>query len=769
MFATFTSLLLLTATASAGLELDGKTTLTKHMASPMEVQLTGTPGQPAMLLLDVDPGPTTIGGVTVPIGFTPFWRSISLGDIPAGGVLNTTVPLPNRPNLNNKLFYVVGVVIDPAAPGGYDISNSCELTLVDRNMPLAGNFLSSYPNFEYVSAFNQGFSVSLAVEASQNPEIIGRTGDIYIVNAKTRAQWIADPSLTDVSGGPQTESFVAGPITANRFQINIGTLSGNAGAGLGVGYDMVIDLNQDGILNGDDFIDGYSDEAGFYVCHDLTQPGPYSVIETLYSGGTWLSQDLYYPSNIGSLGQVPLIIISHGNGHNYQWYDHIGYHMASYGYVVMSHSNNTGPGIFSASTTTLDNTEYFINNLPTIAGGLLNGHVDTSQITWLGHSRGGEGVALAYDRLFEGSYSVTGYSASDIKLISSIAPTGFQPTTAADPHEATYHVWTGIADSDVSGCASSTILWTFQIHDRAQQKRLSTSYHGVGHGDFHDGGGSSWANGPCLVGRNTTHTLMLGYFLPLVKHVIDGNIPAKDYLWRQWESFRPIGSPSELQNPCVKVDLQLRDGDEVDRFVLDDFQSNSLITQSSSGGSVFATVNDLTEGRPGDTTGSFTNSTSDKFNGFTYARSTDPSRAIVFEYNTDSVLAFDVPTANADVSRFNYLSFRAAQAPRDPFTTSLLADQVFEVTLTDTDGVSSTIRVDTYGGGIEEPYQRTGCGTGVGWGAEYETIQIRLTDFQHNGTGLNLCSIQDVSFGFGPSSGTAEGRLGFDDLQFVGE
>ena len=42
--------------------------------------------------------------------------------------------------------------------------------------------------------------------------------------------------------------------------------------------------------------------------------------------------------------------MSHGNGHNYQWYDHIGRHLASYGYVVMSHENNTGPGSDAAST-----------------------------------------------------------------------------------------------------------------------------------------------------------------------------------------------------------------------------------------------------------------------------------------------------------------------------------------------------------------------------------------------------------------------------------
>ncbi|MHC4823587.1 MAG: poly(ethylene terephthalate) hydrolase family protein [Planctomycetota bacterium] len=769
MLLSLASSLLMALTASSGLDIDGKTSVTRLMATPVQVHLTGTPGLPAYLLLDTDPGPSLVQGVSIPIGFSSSFRAIPLGDIPAGGTLEVEITLPNVPSLHQQVIYGAGVVLDPAFPGGLDVSNQVQITLMDRNMELAGHPLSDYPNFEYSTAFNEGDPIGCAVETSRYPYIIGRTGDVYLVAAKTRAEWIADPSLTDVGSGPITRTFVAGPISANAFLLDPGTLSGDAGADVGVGYDVVIDLNQDGELNEDDFIDGYADEAGLYVVADLTQPGPYTVVETQYSGGSWLDQDLYYPSNIASLGQVPLIVISHGNGHNYRWYDHLGNHMASYGFVVMSHSNNTSPGIFSASTTTLTNTDYFLGNLGSIAGGILDGHIDDSRITWLGHSRGGEGVVLAYDRVFDGSYVPTEFTIDDIKLVSSIAPTGFQPVSAADPHAVTYHVWTGMSDSDVSGCANTFIVWTFPMHDRAQEKRLSISLKGVGHGDFHDGGGSSWAQGPCLVGRPTTHTIMRGYFLPLVKHVIDDNIPSRDYLWRQWESFRAIGSPSTSQNACVDVDLQYRNGSEEDRLIIDDFQTNSPTNISSSGGNVSFSVVDVAEGRPGDPDSNFTYSAGETWNGFTYATTNDTGRHMIFEYSADSFLSFEVRPALQDVSRFDYLSFRAAQAPRHPFTISVLDDQVFQVTLRDTAGTTSTISIDAYGGGIEEPYQRTGCGTGVGWGAEYETIRMRLTDFLHDGSGLDLCRLESITFQFGPSFGTAEGRLGFDDLQFHAE
>ena len=81
--------------------------------------------------------------------------------------------------------------------------------------------------------------------------------------------------------------------------------------------------------------------------------GPYQVIEIQYTGGTFLGQDTYYPANIPSLVQLPLVVVSHGNGHLYTWYDHIGYHLASYGFIVMSHQNDTVPGSHTAAVTTL--------------------------------------------------------------------------------------------------------------------------------------------------------------------------------------------------------------------------------------------------------------------------------------------------------------------------------------------------------------------------------------------------------------------------------
>src|SRR5262245_7968539 len=151
--------------------------------------------------------------------------------------------------------------------------------------------------------------------------------------------------------------------------------------------------------------------------------------------------------------------------------------------------------------------------------------MDTStRIIWIGHSRGGEGVARAYDRIFDGNYTPTNFQLQDIILISSIAPTDFLGPGFADPHDANYHLWVGAADADVNGCANCSLCQPFHLLDRATGTRQSTSIYGAGHGAFHNFPPAGLvATGPCLLTREEVHAIMLGYLLPLVKRYAEGN------------------------------------------------------------------------------------------------------------------------------------------------------------------------------------------------------------------------------------------------------
>ncbi|MFG0319521.1 MAG: hypothetical protein ACF8XB_19780 [Planctomycetota bacterium JB042] len=754
----------------AELSLDGRRALDVYMADRVRIEVSGAPFRAVTALVDVSPGPAEIAGETVDLGFTPAVMVVPLGTIPASGHLSVLCPIPIDLALDGLDVFLVAAVVDPLAPSGYDFSNGASAHLRRRNTELAGRSTGKAPHFLHHRTFNQGTPVEFALDAFRFPNLAGATADVYVTAAKTLAEWEADPTLTDVRGAPTPFSFSSGGVQANSFTLDTGTLSGAApGTGVGVGYDVVIDVDQDGLRDGVDLADGYGDEAGFYVVHDLTQPGPLTWKEVTYSGGSFLGQDLYYPTDIATMGKLPLVVVSHGNGHNYQWYDHIGEHLASYGYIVMSHQNNTQPGSHTAATTTLTNTEYLLANQDKIDGGALNGHVDGDTIVWIGHSRGGDGVVRAYDRIVKGIYTPVNFDLEDIRLISSIAPVDFGQFGSSNPHGANYHLWVGQADNDVWGCAGSDTAQWYNIYDRATNAKQCISLYGVGHGDFHDGGGSSVAQGPCQVGRANTHRIMKGYLLALLKFHLEGNLACEEFLWRQYEDLAPIGAPTS--NPCVVANLQYRERSETGKFVLDDFESNDLPGTSSSGGAVtFDFV--PREGNMDDANSNFTHNESDLWNGFTNDGSNpDQSRGMVFSFDggQDHLLTFEIPAEHRDLRRFDSLSFRAAQASRHPNTTLVLGDLTFTVGLVDAHGTESALDIGAYGGGVEEPYQRLGCGSGPGWNSEFETIRLRLRDFVANGSALDLAELAAVRFRFGPSHGDAVGRIALDDIEFTND
>lgn len=764
---------LASVSSASDLKLDGQTSVSKALGSSVQVDLTGTPGLPAVLGVDVSAGPSVLLGESLPLGLTPVLSIQFMGLTNGSGVASMTAVLPNSPGLIGTQFFAAGAIADPADPNGWDISNGVDLTVAGApsvvvEAELAGNSIAVRPFFEHVRAVNFGATLEVSLDPLDHPTLVGQNVDIYVTAPQDAASWDASPALVDLSsGGAETVLISAAGVQANTFLVDTGTLAGPTGTDLARGYDVVIDVDRDGQLSAGDLIDGYGDIPGIHIVRDASAPGPYAVTEATYSGGTWLGQNTFYPTNIASLGELPLVVVSHGNGHNYQWYDHIGTHLASYGFVVMSHQNNTGPGIETASTTTLTNTEGFLGNLAVIEGGVLNGHVDSSNITWIGHSRGGEGVARAYDRIVDGTYVPTNFSIGDIKLISSIAPTDFLGVNSANPHGANYHLWVGQSDSDVSGCVSSNITQSFHLLDRATNQSQSTSLKGVGHGWFHNGGGNAWATGPCLIGQAKTHAIVKGYVLPLVKYHILGDYAARDFLTRQYESFHPISVV--LPDPCVAVDLQFRDGVESGKYVIDDFQTNPAVDLASSGAVVSSNLLAYNEGRLDDGNSNFTNQGTDPFNGFTQASASDTSRGVVLTFNSsqDFNLTYDIPSGDQDWTSFRDLSFRACQATRHNNTVAVLGDADFEVELVDGNGNASVVSILATGAGLTEPYQRTGCGTGVGWGNEFETIRLSLEGFTADDPSFDLSDVDKLIFRFGPSHGSDVGRFGLDDIELT--
>jgi len=674
---------------------------------------------------------------------------------------------------------------------------------------LAGHSISVYPYFEYVKAINLNRSIEIAIDPTRFSGISGMCR-IYIVNAKGTNGWNLDNTLTDARpGGFVLVNFTGSTIQSCTFPVAApNELNANAGLGLGVGYDVVLDFNQNGLLDGNDYIDGRNNEAGFYRVHNTAAAGPEAVTVLNYNiNGTaattfgipagFEAERLFIPTNVAGVKaatgkNLPLIIVSHGVGHQYIWYDHIGNHLASYGYVVMSHPNNVNPGTFTASTTTLAHTGALIDQINAGAIGTndplnqsyLPGNIDAGRIVWIGHSRGAEGVAIAYDRMFDGTYVPGNYSMTDIRLISSMLPTDFGGTSSANPHNANYHLWTASGDDDVNGCALCSasnpyqLCRTFHLHGRATGNRQSTVVQGTGHGWFHNGGGSGVVAGPCQIGQANTHLILLGHLLPLVKRYVEDNIPSIDFLTRQYESFRPIGVPTG--DPCIQVSHEYVDAspntasNPQKTIIIDDYQTQTGTGTSSIGSPVTFTVQNVLEGLLNDTNGDFTWNAADPFNGATQGGSTDAltvrnddQRGVVFDWNgSNRFYEWQIPAGEKNFANNLFLSFRGAQGTQHPNTLAVLGDLTFKVTLRDGQmvPVSSSISIGAFGGGFEEPYMRSG-----GWHNEMETIRIRLTDFLNNGSGLDLSEIVAIRLEVGPANGSAQGRIVIDELMLTND
>ncbi len=631
--------------------------------------------------------------------------------------------------------------------------------------------LAAHPYASFVTAFIAGTPLSIAVDPALTPVIAGTTADLFVVAARSQAQWTANPTLSDARGASQAVTFAAGGIDANRFTLTSTTsLTLSLGTSVGVGYDLVIDIDRDGQLSGGDIIDGSGDRSAVWWCRDPGATGPLAVT-TLASytatGATsgYTTSRLWYPTTIASLGQLPLVVISHGNGHQYSWYDYLGSHLASWGYVVISHQNNTVPGIETASTTTLQHTSAIIAQQSTVASGALNGHIDTARIGWIGHSRGGEGIVRGYDRIFDASYTPTGYNLASLDFLCSIAPTDFLGVSSAHPHAANFMLLWGSADGDVSGIPTNSVAWSFDLAERSTGFRNSVYVHGADHNDFNCCGVNDFAGvAGTAIGNAGAQAVAKAFILAGAKYHLSGETALEEFFWRPSTTLRPpvVASTTTLVKEIVEPTVH-------GAVAIDTFQTQTATTTSSCGGAVTSTVTNISEALARDTDSSYTWSTSNPHNGSVRTTSTDTQRMVAWDWNAARQMEWAIPSALQDVSGKDFVEVRVGQGTRHPNTVTLNGGATFSIVLRDASGTETRVSSTAQGEAVNRPYQRTGSGTGAGWQNELRTIRLRLRDFQTGGTAIDLAHLVAVRLEVGGTAGSSTGRFVIDDLQFTKE
>ena len=610
-----------------------------------------------------------------------------------------------------------------------------------------------------MKVFNYNAPINVTLSPERHADRVGLPYTLYVVERKSADEWVADPTLVDVSGdGADTIFMAAGSAVDNTeplFSGDVEVTSEQLRA-----FDVILDFDMDGTLSPGDIAMGPGDSwPGITVMGNLHEAGPHDVESFTYSGGSWLDQIVYMPEDIEELSDVPVVIISHGNGHNYLWYDYLGEHLASHGYVVMSHSNWTGPGIEYASYTTLENTDYFLYAVEAgLADGVLDGRIDPDNIVWIGHSRGGEGVARAYDRIVDEGYDTDFYDENSISLISSIAPTVFYTVDYSNPHDRPYHLFAGGADGDVHGAPSNSVVMFFRLTSVALAEVQTTYLHGVGHNEFNCCGFAD-ATGPALIGRPATQDIAKAYYLALIRAYADGHMPSMDYISRRADVFRPPNL-----TPSAVITNEYRPDKDVDAVVLDDFQSASGDDEASSGAAVSYTVDNFYEGFMDDANDALSIGGSDPMSGMTQGCcEADENDGAIFSFDENASVEWRVEGVLTDWSGFTFLSFRAAQGSRHPLTSDLDDDLSFTATLVDAAGEEASIPWAEWGQ-ITKTYGRTGYGAGAGWANEFNTIRLRLTAFAEVNPALNLGDIATLRFDVGPDHGSAVGRVAIDDV-----
>lgn len=518
---------------------------------------------------------------------------------------------------------------------------------------------------------------------------------------------------------------------------------------------------------------------------------------TLEHGQTFrLRGRIVHPDPLG--GTYPLVMIAHGrhtpkllairppmgsrprwnevpaavtDGQNYEGLTYLQDHLARHGFISVSVDLDEAIGLGTGGThlgyppiTTeairtrgwllLKNLERALTD-PAIAG-----HVDTSRIHFLGHSRGGEAVLQAWQILGDvpgrgpasaglagPDAAIAGVTQADIASVISLAPTSFE-TTSSPLGTTPYFLVYGSKDGDVNGFGDGIQPLLHLDKARASGPATALWVTGANHNFFSDAWPSDdgSALGAPRVGRADQKALAEAYVLAWLR--LSGGATAYRTLF---ETSPSRLLPLSLGGP-VDLHVQSRLGPAT---VLDDYETAPATTAASSGATVALTVNAATEAMLFDPDDADETNTPNRFK--------EASRGLLFDWTAPaSSIALTPSGGTIDLSGQRALVLRAAQEPRHPNTVALGGSVDFNVTLEDNAGHSATINAG-FDTGVSPVLDAAGGGRDYTIAFPHD-VRIPLERFRVGQPALDMAHIAAIRLVFGAPL-SAQGRLAIDDLE----
>ena len=441
-------------------------------------------------------------------------------------------------------------------------------------------------------------------------------------------------------------------------------------------------------------------------------------------------------------GPLPLVVYGHGRFHtapfigvNHEGADYLMAHLASWG-IVASSVNLDVVGSFGSPAAIPQRGDIFLEtvqrtldlaNQPGSPPAGLASAIDATRIGLAGHSRGGEGVIDALVK------NAAAGNVFPILAATTISPTDFESYTA--PADVPYLGIYGSKDGDVNNG------WPIFVHDRsAAEEKGFQNIHGANHFWFTEDITCS-CEGNADISRALHHEIAKGYL---------GGFLIRKLITAPTESSAVFCHGPEMEPLTSQVPIQPMYQD-VDRFLIDDFESNQQLDLTSEGMAALATHIVNFEVDLNDTSKTYYHLTR-SFLG-AWAASTPGAWAALID------------PAGFDATPWTHFSAKFAQRQNSPANTPGQEQDVL-LGLVDTDFDIALVNLSSFG---QIPWPPNHPGSGP-FGPNFpiktvlRTTRVPLDAFTGANPNLDLDSILYAGW---ISGVTPVGEVQFDDVEFT--